>query len=348
MLPEAVAGSLLAGRTCGVGPDLPINMVRDVVARAAGCGRYPLVGVDLTTDALLSDGSETDEVGALPESVPETSPAPASAALPSETADDLVEGTLETSPALPSAAPPPETGDDLAPALAAWTDALRSVERSINEAAESIRFLRATLQQMAPLLRSLGGLEEALGAFIDQPQRGPEAPPVAEFGAPLRLLDTEEEEPSRPASIPHGGEGGHLNREWQAMRRKSGAREKAHQAEEAEGGWVMPVGPSRPAPKPVTLVPDDTPAPYAYRVTVEDRKNSVELMQLHQALNSIPSVRNLSLLNYVNGIASISLESTDELQSSELENALHKVMKRNCTVVPHDSNTMLVQLGDKA
>ena len=88
--------------------------------------------------------------------------------------------------------------------------------------------------------------------------------------------------------------------------------------------------------------------PYAYRVTVEDRKNSVELLELHQALISIPSVRNLSLLNYVNGIASISLETTDEMQPSELENALHKVMKRNCTVVPHESNTILVQVGDQA
>lgn len=110
----------------------------------------------------------------------------------------------------------------------------------------------------------------------------------------------------------------------------------------------MPAGPPRPAPRPITLVPDDTPAPYAYRVTVEDRKNSVELMQLHQALTSIAVVRNLALLNYVNGIASISLESTDELQPVELENALHKVMKRDCTIVLHDSNTFLVQLGDKS
>ena len=139
-----------------------------------------------------------------------------------------------------------------------------------------------------------------------------------------------------------------LSREREAMRRKPDLRERAQQPEEAEGAWVMPAGPSRPPPKPITLVPDETPAPYAYRVTVEDRKNSVELMQLHQALTSIAAVRNLSLLNYVNGIASISLESTDELQPVELENALHKVMKRNCTIVPHDSNTFLVQLGDKA
>lgn len=300
----------------------------------------------MTADALLTDGSEETE--ALLEGAPEESPAPPSAELPSEAGNDLVEGAPETSPALPSAALPPEAGDALAPALSAWTDALRSVERSINEAAEAIRFLRATMQQMAPLLRSLGGLEEALGAFVDQPRRGAETPSAAETRAPLQFPDSDREAgPPRPAAIPHGVEGGHLSREWQAMRRKPNVREKTHQPEAAGGDWVMPAGSSRPAPKPITLVPDETPAPYAYRVTVEDRKNSVELMELHQALISIPSVRNLSLLNYVNGIASISLETTDEMQPSELENALHKVMKRNCTVVPHESNTILVQVGDQ-
>jgi hypothetical protein len=116
--------------------------------------------------------------------------------------------------------------------------------------------------------------------------------------------------------------------------------------EEAESAWAPPAGPSRPSLKPVTLVPDDTPAPFAYRLTVEDRKNSVELMKLHQALTSIPSVRNLSLLNFASGVASLTLEATDEIQPSELENAVRKVMKRSCSVVPHESNTILVQVGD--
>ncbi|MGD0114437.1 MAG: hypothetical protein ABSC13_00335 [Dehalococcoidia bacterium] len=289
--------------------------------------------MDLTTDALLSDGSDSEADEAPPEETPEVAPAAS-------------EETV--SAARPSEAGSPARGDDLAPALAAWTDALRSVERSINEAAESIRFLRATLQQMAPLLRSLGGLEEALGAFIDQP-RPAETPPVAKARAPLRFPDGGvEAEMASPTAIPQAVDGGRFGREREAMRRKPDLRERVQQPQEAEGAWAMPAGPPRPAPRPITLVPDDTPAPYAYRVTVEDRKNSVELMQLHQALTSIAVVRNLALLNYVNGIASISLESTDELQPVELENALHKVMKRDCTIVLHDSNTFLVQLGDKS
>ena len=71
------------------------------------------------------------------------------------------------------------------------------------------------------------------------------------------------------------------------------------------GSWTLPVGPPRPTLKPVTLVPDETPAPYAYKVTIEDRKSPIELVQLHRAFSSIPAVRNLSLLNYLNGVASL-------------------------------------------
>ena len=81
-------------------------------------------------------------------------------------------------------------------------------------------------------------------------------------------------------------------------------------------------------------------------MTIEDRKGPIELMQLHRSLTSIPSVRNVSLLNYVNGVASLSLEATDEVQPSELENAVKKTMKRSCSVVPHESNVILIQVGE--
>jgi hypothetical protein len=243
---------------------------------------------------------------------------------------------------------PSEGDESLAPAMAAWTEALRSVERSINDAVEAIRFLRETVQQMAPLLHSLGGLEEALSGFAEKPRRPEETPTInAAHPWPRQPEEVESEAaPSVEAPIPRAGEGGHLGRGWQALRKKPVAREKAPRLDEAERGWAPSTGPSRPSLKPVTLVPDDTPAAYAYRVTFEDRKNSVELMKLHQALTSIPSVRNLSLLNYANGVASMTVETTDELQPPELENAVRKAMKRSCSVVPHDSNTILVQVGD--
>jgi hypothetical protein len=106
------------------------------------------------------------------------------------------------------------------------------------------------------------------------------------------------------------------------------------------------IGPPRAALKPVTLVPDDTVAPYSYRVTVEDPRKPLELVPLHQALSTMPAVRNMSLLSYINGVASIALESTEEILPPDIENAIHKTMKRSCSVLPHDSNTILVQVGE--
>lgn len=134
--------------------------------------------------------------------------------------------------------------------------------------------------------------------------------------------------------------------EWQTWRRKPPIREKPAAWEEADEAPVMPVGPPRATLKPVTLIPDETPAPYAYKVTVEDRKSPIELVQLHQAFSSIPAVRNLSLLNYLNGVASIALETTEEVEPPEFESAIRKTMKRNCSVLPHESNTILIQVGE--
>jgi hypothetical protein len=255
------------------------------------------------------------------------------------------EPVVEEIVAEPSEAEAP--GEGLTDAMAAWTEALRSVERSINDAAEAIRFLRATIQQMAPLWRSLGGLEEAMRGFEEQPRRRPEPQAIVDSHAAPLQYDEEEggPEPSRPPGS-HHDEVVQSEREWPVQRRKALPKERSPKWGEVEGQWTPPAGPPRPSLKPVTLVPDDTPAPYAYRVTIEDRKSPVELVELHRALTSIPSVRNLSLLNYVNGIASLSLETTDEIQPAELENAVKKIMKRSCSVVPHESNVILIQVGE--
>lgn len=282
----------------------------------------------MKTDPSLSADDELDQLEAPADAPPE----------PVEEAQPL--------PAQNAAYRPSDADDGMTAAMTAWTEALRSVERSINDAAEAIRFLRATIQQMAPLWRSLGGLEEALSVFEEQPRRQPETHALDETRTPPPLQHDGEEEPESPPPLLHAGEVGPIEREWQTLRRKPVAKGKAPQWEEAQSPWVPPAEPSRPTLKPVTLVPDDTPAPYAYKVTIEDRKSPVELLQLHKALTSIPSVRNLSLLNYVNGVASISLETTDEIQPPELESAVRKIMKRSCSVVPHESNIILIQVGE--
>ena len=313
----------------------------------------------MTTEASLPADDEIEESEAPIAKVLKAAVSAEAAAQPQEpAADDIVAEPSEAEAAeqpqepvaeeiVPEPSEAEAAGEGLTDAMAAWTEALRSVERSINDAAEAIRFLRATIQQMAPLWRSLGGLEEAMHGFEEQPHRRPEPQAIVESHATPLQYDEEEggPEPSRPPGS-HHDEVVQSEREWPIQRRRAPPKERSPKWEEAEGQWTPPAGSPRPSLKPVTLVPDDTPAPYAYRVTIEDRKSPVELVELHRALTSIPSVRNLSLLNYVNGIASLSLEATDEIQPPELENAVKKIMKRSCSVVPHESNVILIQVGE--
>lgn len=245
-----------------------------------------------------------------------------------------------------------ERDERLNAAMEGWTAALRDIQRSIDEAATAIRFLRETLAQMAPVWRSLGGLEESLTGFGEGASR-PEKPrlravdrryedetattkPAVEDAstAPIEAIAEVEEEAVAGA--------------WQSWKRKPQGRERAapRQGEREEPeSEIVSLGPRPQAMKPVTLVPDDTPAAYSYRLSVEDTKRPLELVPLYQALNSVPAIKNLSLLGYVNGVASLSIEATDEVKPEEIETAVGKVMRRSCSVVPHESNTILVQVG---
>jgi hypothetical protein len=294
--------------------------------------------------------SKIDSSWAEPARDEEPTEEPASDTDAAAPADDPAwgESTLGSAPTVDeepetNAAVTPEANTQLA--MLAWTDALRSVERSINEATEAIRFLRATFQQMSPLIKSLGGLEDALRVFEDpssRPQRVEEITPQPLAEEPAHY---EREEAAPQSAYERRAEDGGRGLGWQtgrqAWQRKPPARAPVPEEE------PLPVyEPARATLKPVTLVPDDTPALYAYRVTVEDPKSPVELIQLHQAFAGIPAVRNLSLLNYVNGVASIALETMEEIEPPELESAIRKTLKRSCSVLPHESNVILIQVRD--
>ncbi|MGD0764941.1 MAG: hypothetical protein ABR978_01385 [Dehalococcoidia bacterium] len=268
-----------------------------------------------------------------------------------EEAVELVTEEIDPPPPMAEGSDPPMPAADenLPDAMAAWTEALRSVQRSIDGAAEAIRFLRGTIQQMAPLLQSLGGLEDALQGFSGRDTRPTPATPegVEEAGPPSPPEQIGGDLPDHVIPLTQRiVQEAHSEQGWQTWRRKPTTRDKPAPWEEADETPVMPVGPPRATLKPVTLIPDETPAPYAYKVTVEDRKSPIELVQLHQAFSSIPAVRNLSLLNYLNGVASIALETTEEIEPPEFESAIRKTMKRNCSVLPHESNTILIQVGE--
>jgi hypothetical protein len=305
---------------------------------------------DAETARSVFEAAEEVEAEAVPQAAEEPEEPQAAGEMP-EANEPAAEPDLPQEPQPEDAPQAPQTaspGEATPEAIAAWTDALHSVERSINEAAEAIRFLRATLQQMAPLLRSLGGLEEALHGFGEPPLRRAETRPF-EDARPASSLQYGDEAAAETSPAPARRDRvAPIERQWPVQRRNATppVKDRTSKWDEAESQWAPQAGPPRPVPKPVTLVPDDTPAPYAYKVTIEDRKGPVELLPLHRALTAIPSVRNVFLLNYVNGVASLSLETMEELQPPDLENAVKKVMKRSCSVVPHESNVILIQVGE--
>lgn len=263
--------------------------------------------------------------------------------------EDPDEGPKDTPRETAAPPPAPAASDELAAAVDRWTEAIRSVQKSIDEAAAAIRSLREMLQPIVPLMRSLGVLEDALRGFAVEPPQAQPAPktaadlaPTAAAQPPLGAVDEDATPPPATAIEEETPE-----RAWQSWRRKPGGKERpAHGTGQEEDAGAVAIGPPRAALKPVTLVPDDTVAPYSYRVTVEDPRKPLELVPLHQALSTMPAVRNMSLLSYINGVASIALESTEEILPPDIENAIHKTMKRSCSVLPHDSNTILVQVGE--
>jgi len=263
--------------------------------------------------------------------------------------EDPDEGPKDTPRQTAATPPTPVASDELAAAMDRWTEAIRSVQKSIDEAAAGIRSFRQMLQPMVPLMRSLGVLEDALRGFAIEPSEEQPAPKTATGIAPapaerppLALVSDDATPPPTPAVEEEAPE-----QAWQSW--KPSPAEKARPARPTvpeEAARPVEIGPPRAAPKPVTLVPDDTVAPYSYRVTVEDPRKPLELVPLHQALSTVPAVQNMFLVSFINGVASISMEATEEVLPPDIENAIRKTMKRSCSVMPHDENTILVQVGE--
>ncbi|MDI6858536.1 MAG: hypothetical protein QME71_09520 [Dehalococcoidia bacterium] len=245
-------------------------------------------------------------------------------------------------------------GDDLKAAMQGWTEALRSVQKSIDDAAEAIRFLRRTMQDMAPLWQSLTNLEDALRGSVPSQRSVEDARTPTPFPRPVvptLVEDVDEEEPEvvpEPAEEPPKAAVTPQDVGWESFRRRSEERARPQPRREPEEAPEPVALEPRAALKPVTLVPDDTIAAYSYRMTVEEPGKPVDLVPLHQALNNVAAIRNLSLIGYMNGVASIAIEATEEIAAAEVESAISKTLKQECSVMTHDESTLLVQIGRSA
>ena len=145
----------------------------------------------------------------------------------------------------------PGVDGELVAAVDRWTETLQSVQKSIEEAAAAISLLRETLKPMAPVLRSLGVLEDALRGFTEEPPPEPRplrempsesAPPVTPR-PPLRALE-DDVAPTPQPTLEEEAEG----QSWQSWRRKPEEREKpTRAAEQKEDFGAANIGPPRAA-----------------------------------------------------------------------------------------------------
>jgi hypothetical protein len=226
----------------------------------------------------------------------------------------------------PQIAEPGTGAEQLAAAFGTWHQSLESAKKSIDDATAAVGLLNATLREMAPLLHSLGQLQQAL-AGIDWAQAIDEATAAAEEALAkatgLQLL---------PVAAPE---------ETAAPELEEPETEAAREAALAFSG------PARPLAK-VDVPASDGGAPYSYTVTVEEMGSRVRLVPLHQSLSQVEGVRELSLKSYINGVAVVSIDSETELEASVLEEALSTGMHQSCRVISGEGPSFLARMGADA
>jgi hypothetical protein len=201
-----------------------------------------------------------------------------------------------------------------------WKKSLKSMRASIDDAAGAVNLLRSTLQELAPMWRSLSRLEEAVR---DTGRIETAARPVGEAptaGAPQ----------SRPvageASRPEPTRAAEAARSFEAA---AVARKPARRV--VEGRAIRPAAGSS--------------AVHSYTLTVEDTKRRVDLVPLHRALRSVPGVRDMALLGYTNGIATVTLDARSGLEPPALEAAIADTTSRECKIWARSADTFLVRVG---
>jgi hypothetical protein len=111
--------------------------------------------------------------------------------------------------------------------------------------------------------------------------------------------------------------------------------------------------PVPPAPKePSTARAGLELLPRSYTVTVEDRRENdrrskVDLAPLHRALMDIEGMRDVHLVSYAHGVATIAVESHGEIDTAQLQSAVAEAMQRECTVVARDEQRIHVRMAER-
>lgn len=223
--------------------------------------------------------------------------------------------------------------EQLAAALATWRETLMSVKESVDEATVAVGLLRATVQEMAPLWRSLGELGNALGE-IDWPEAmGGTASGVEE--SPAEVAGHRPQAPAQVARL----------RPLAPAVPEEVLEPDAERSDLQEAADIPGTTDSPPPPEPGTPVLE-IGGSYSCSVTVEEVGTRVKLAPLHRALGQIEGVRELSLRSYTNGVAVVTMDCAAEVDASALEEAIAAITDKPCRVVSGDGSSFLVRMGD--
>ena len=87
--------------------------------------------------------------------------------------------------------------------------------------------------------------------------------------------------------------------------------------------------------------------PRTYRITIEDKRRSVDLVPLHRSLLAMDGVRDMSLLSYNNGVAIVALETVNDIDPQVLEAIVGRAMSRSARVEQHNEYTLVVKLAEE-
>ncbi|MEX2246417.1 MAG: hypothetical protein WEC75_06995 [Dehalococcoidia bacterium] len=226
---------------------------------------------------------------------------------------------LQQPVALPA---PAEPEDD-----SAWAATAARIERGLQETKTMLRTLIARVDELAPLVKQAAAPAPPWQPQQDEGWDESPQPPRAPVGLPPRPAILRDPSPLTATAE-------HL------------VTEERLSAAERE-----PLIDTRPLPKPLPPIHADARRgmdllPRTYRITVEDKRRGVDLVPLHRALLGMEGVRDMSLLSYNNGVAIVSLETTDDIDPPSLEQAVSRAMARPARVETHNEFTMVVKLEE--
>ena len=200
-----------------------------------------------------------------------------------------------------------------------WRSPLEELERTLSEVGRAIRGLRDALES-----GDAGGTAEPSIHVVGVDEAEPQAGESDTANKAVRSS-----EPTEGATAVGGAKSGIAGFEhvWERLQREGDARSAARAEETVEARGLSSL-------------------PSEYRITIEDRDGTpVDLLPVQRALRAFASADDVSLLNFANGTAIISMRTTVELDLDKLALAIGMAMSRECEVIPQDQGKLFLRLS---